>query len=98
MDKQNDEFQKKIEERRQLLIELHKQNQEELKHPSLITEDDEPIHKECQDFGCLIKKKETMSKKEYYWAIATKFLIISAVLLVIIALLMIGYLITKRVA
>ncbi|MGP1451279.1 MAG: hypothetical protein ACTTJO_00695 [Metamycoplasmataceae bacterium] len=98
MENIDDQYQKKIDERKELLLKLYQENQEQLKHPSLIEEEEEKIDKECEEFGCLISKKESMSKKEYHWLIATKILIISVILLSIVALMLVGYVITKRFA
>lgn len=91
------DFEKAIQERKEMLLKMYTKNQDALKHPSLIKEEEEPIDKECNDFGCMVKKTKNLSKKEYTWYLTKKILISTSIIFAIVVIMLIGFLITKRV-
>lgn len=67
-----------------MLVKLHEQNIEELNNPTLIRDQDVPIHKHCDDPFCKIAL-ETMSKEEKRKKLIFKWIAIVTCILIIIA-------------
>ncbi|AIA29520.1 hypothetical protein MCFN_01895 [Mycoplasmopsis californica] len=77
----------RIQKRRELLIQLHAENQEILQNPALI-KNDKMAEKDCQNIDCLLKQK-LISEKEYKRSLVIKVLsIIFSALLIITATLL----------
>lgn len=83
-----------IKNRRELLIKLHLENEQELLHPALISDEDRSIDKECDDPFCEISAKKT-DPKERKKALVYKILSIASATLLIVACIIIALLIGR---